>query len=183
MGFDICPYWLASTLEGRLRRSLHDPAQILRSYVKEGDTAIDIGCGPGFFTMPMAELVGNSGKVIAVDVQEKMLQRVMGKARQQGLDLVIVPHKCQETQIGLTEKADFILTFWVVHEVPDAKKLITEIASMLKPGGRYLLVEHIFVPKFKYNKFLKYAGEAGLQQAGEVKAKFSRGMLFTLPQL
>ncbi|MGE5415782.1 MAG: class I SAM-dependent methyltransferase [Acidobacteriota bacterium] len=181
MGFDICPYWLASALEGGLRRSLHDPQEILAPYVNSGDTAVDIGCGPGFFTMKMAELVGNNGRVIAVDVQEKMLQRMMGTAEKQGLDSRIVPHKCKETQVGLMEKADFVLTFWMVHEVPDAKKLIMEIASMLKPGGKFLLVEHVFVPKSIYKKFLRYAEEAGLKPVAEVKAKFSRGMLFDLP--
>ncbi|MGE5403832.1 MAG: class I SAM-dependent methyltransferase [Candidatus Saccharibacteria bacterium] len=182
MGFDVCPYWLSFILENGLRRAMHDPQEILAPYVKPGDAAVDIGCGPGYFTLPMAELVGDSGKVIAVDVQEKMLQRMMGHAWKKGVDSRIIPHKCQETQVGLTEKADFVLTFWMVHEVPDAQKLITEIASMLKPGGKYLLVEHLFVPKFQYNKFLKYAGEVGLQQVGEVKAKFSRGMLFTLSE-
>ncbi len=70
----VCPAELAGSLDNRMRRLLQNPLKILRPYVQEGMTALDVGCGPGFFTLPMAQLVGSSGRVIAADLQRRCSQ-------------------------------------------------------------------------------------------------------------
>ena len=69
----VCPSWLAFVLNNPLRKLLQNPEKILKGLVQEGQTAVDLGCGPGFFTLPLARMVGESGRVIAVDLQSKML--------------------------------------------------------------------------------------------------------------
>jgi ubiquinone/menaquinone biosynthesis C-methylase UbiE len=72
-------------LDNPIRRLIHKPQKILGGYIESGQTVLDIGCGPGTFSLAMAEIVGESGKVIAVDVQEEMLQIVREKAARHGL--------------------------------------------------------------------------------------------------
>ena len=72
MADHICPWWMGYLLANPLRRLLEEPEKLIGPFVKEGMTVVDYGCGMGFFTLPMARLVGPGGKVIAVDVQEKM---------------------------------------------------------------------------------------------------------------
>jgi ubiquinone/menaquinone biosynthesis C-methylase UbiE len=69
----VCPHRAAFILDNWIRRLFQNPVKIVGEYVKEGDTVIDFGCGPGFFSIPLARLVGEKGKVFAVDLQEEML--------------------------------------------------------------------------------------------------------------
>jgi len=63
----VCPVERAGRLNNRIRRWLQNPQKIVRPYVKEGITVLDMGCGPGFFSIDMAQMVGKSRRVIAVD--------------------------------------------------------------------------------------------------------------------
>jgi len=70
----VCPAWLGHFLANPIRKLIHPPQKILSPYVREGMTVLDIGCGMGFFRISLAQMVGPNGKVIWVDMQEKMLQ-------------------------------------------------------------------------------------------------------------
>ena len=140
----ICPAEKAGSLDNRLRRLIQNPQKILAPYVKKGMTVLDVGCGPGFFSIDMAYMVGEPGRVIAADLQEEMLQRVSAKIKGTALENRMTLHKCDSTRIGLNEKVDFVLLFYVVHEVSNAEELFGEIATLLKPGGRVLIVEPPF---------------------------------------
>src|SRR5512135_861184 len=80
-----CPAWLSFTLTNVFRRMAQDPVRILRPFLRDGDTALDIGSGPGFFTVPMARMVGEHGLVVAVDVQQEMLDRTRRRAERAGV--------------------------------------------------------------------------------------------------
>jgi len=140
----VCPVKLARGLDNRIRKLLQDPNKILKPFVKEGMTALDFGCGPGYFTMGMAKLVGDSGKVIAADLQEGMLDKVRNKFLGTEFESRIQIHKCSENEIGLREKVDFALAFFVIHEVPDQINLFKEIKNILNPGGIFFVIEPIF---------------------------------------
>ena len=77
----VCPVERAGGLDNRVRTLLQNPQKILGNYVKEGMTALDLGCGPGFFSIGMARIVGESGLVIATDLQEGMLQKLKMKCK------------------------------------------------------------------------------------------------------
>jgi ubiquinone/menaquinone biosynthesis C-methylase UbiE len=177
----ICPWWLASGLDNPIRRLIHNPEKMLGGYIESGQTVLDIGCGPGTFTIAMAKMVGDTGKVIAVDVQNEMLQIVRKKAAKEGLESRIITHKSEPNRIGIEEKVDFALAFYMVHEVPDAEAFLKDISTLLKPKGKLLIVEpklHVSASSFK--KTLEAAQLAGLKGISEPKIRFSRSVLFQL---
>lgn len=175
----VCPAWLSSMLDNKLRKIFHDPEKILSAYIQKGNTAVDIGCGPGFFTIAMANLVGETGRVIAVDLQEKMLARLRARAVDNGVIDRIAFHQCGPDDIGLNEKADFVLAFWMVHEVPDSERLFKQIRDILKPGGIFLFVEpKMHVSASRFNRDVEKASAIGLKPSGEVTISLSRAMLF-----
>lgn len=175
---DVCSYKRAWALDTWVRNYIHSPYKIFGDYIKEGQTALDLGCGPGFFSLPMAEMVGETGKVISVDIQEEMLQMLRDKSESAGLKSRIIPHKSQPDKIGISEMVDFALAFYMVHEVPDKKSFLSEVVSHLKPDGKLLIVEPKFhVSKPDFDSTLKVAQSAGLKQISEPKVLFSRAAL------
>jgi len=140
----VCPAELAGTLDNVLRKLAHNPRKILKPFLEKGMTVLDFGCGPGFFSVEIARMVGENGRVIAADIQQGMLNRVAGKVKDTFLENRIELHLCEADKTGITEKVDFILAFYVVHEVPDREKLITELKSILKPEGKLLIIEPWF---------------------------------------
>ena len=124
---------------------------------------MELGCGPGFFTIDIAQMVGNSGQVIAVDLQEGMLQKVRNKIKKTEFEERIILHRCDENKIGISENVDFVLLFYMVHEVRDKESLFDEIESILKPNGQVLIVEPPFhVSKKAFEDTIKKANDAGL---------------------
>src|SRR5690242_16036997 len=85
MGHRVCPWWIGYFLLGPLRRWRQDPRTILAPYMREGMTVLEPGPGMGFFTLEIARLAGPAGRVIAVDIQEKMLARLKRRATKHGL--------------------------------------------------------------------------------------------------
>ena len=119
----ICPSELSGGLDNQPRRLTQNPRKILKPYISEGMKVLDLGCGPGFFSIEIAKMVNESGKVIAADLQEGMLKRVTRKIKGTELEQRVMLHKCQDGTIGITEKVDFIFAFYMVHEVPDQDRL------------------------------------------------------------
>ncbi len=140
----VCPVWVGYLLSSPLRKLIQNPEKILSPHVKPGMTVVDVGCAMGFFSIPMAGMVGPSGRVVCVDIQEKMLQSLKKRAVKAGVDAAMEYRLCVNGALGLEDLdqgVDFILAFAVVHEVPDPAKLFAETFRALKPGGRFLLCE------------------------------------------
>ncbi|MHB8808991.1 MAG: class I SAM-dependent methyltransferase [Desulfobulbaceae bacterium] len=171
----ICPVSHAGTLDNRLRRWVQDPRQILAPIIKEGMTVLDLGCGPGFFTLEIARMVGPSGRVIASDLQEGMLEKIRAKIRGTDLAPRIILHRCREDRVGVTEKADFVLAFYMVHEVRDQGAFYREVGSILKPGGQVLVVEPpLHVSKKAFAATLNTAEAAGFMTTPGPKVFLSK---------
>lgn len=178
-GEHVCPWWLAYTFDNPLRRLVHNPEKMLGKYIKEGDTAIDIGCGMGHFSIGMAKLVGEKGRVVSVDLQKEMLERVRRRAEKKGLISRLTLHKCGPDKLGISEDADFALGFWMVHEVRNKESFFEEVAAFLRPGAHFLLVEpkmHVTEPYFR--KLIDIAVNTGLKSCSEERINLSRAMLF-----
>ncbi len=158
----VCPVELSGSLDNRLRRRFQNPQKILRPYLRQGMTVLDVGCGPGFFSLDMARMVGGSGQVIAVDLQQGMLDKLKAKIEGTELESRIRLHLASATRIGLTEQVDFVLLFYMVHEVSDKTSFFAELFSILKSESSALLVEppfHVSAPAFQ--KTLLSAQAAG----------------------
>ncbi len=148
----ICPVERAGALDTRYRRWTQSPKRLLKPFVSRGMLAVDLGCGPGVYTLEMARMVGENGKVIAADIQEGMLQIVRKKIRDTPLEKIIELHKTSQETLGLSLQADFILAFYVLHEIPGKKNLYQELYALLKPQGKLLIIEpkgHVTKQEFK----------------------------------
>ncbi|GBF32373.1 methyltransferase type 11 [Desulfocucumis palustris] len=174
----ICPVEMAGGLDNRIRRWFQNPRKILKPYVKDGMTALDLGCGPGFFSIDMAKMVGDSGRVIAADLQPGMLQKVRNKIKGTVFEKRITLHKCEENKIGVTEKADFVLAFYMVHEVPNQVKFFEEIKSVLNPDGNVFIIEPKFhVSKKAFENMVSSLKKAGFEIIGEPRILMSRAII------
>jgi len=140
-GAHVCPWWLAYTFDNPLRRVIHPAEKILGRYVSEGMTALDVGCGFGHFAIGMAKLVKGSGRVIALDIQEKMLEKTMARAEKKGLSHIVRPHLAGTSDLNLTEPVDFALAANVLHEMADLPGLVRQTAALLKPGCCFYVME------------------------------------------
>jgi ubiquinone/menaquinone biosynthesis C-methylase UbiE len=171
----VCPVERAGALDFAFRKLLQNPHKILRPYIKEGMTVLDLGCGPGFFTLEMARLAGSSGKVIAADLQEGMLEKLKAKIQDTAMASRIQFHRCLADRIGLAEKTDFIMVFYMHHEVPDQARFLAEIRSLLKQGGKVLLAEPKWhVTRDEFQKAIGVMEQAGFAVLERPKIRFSR---------
>ncbi|HVN06915.1 MAG TPA: class I SAM-dependent methyltransferase [Bryobacteraceae bacterium] len=144
MAHKVCPWWVGYFLASPLRRLAYDPAKILAPYVREGMTVLEPGPGMGFFTLELARMVGPSGRVIAVDVQPRMLDRLKRRVTDAGLAERVDIRLVKGDSLGtgdLAGSADFVLAFAMVHEVPSPESFFNEAARALKPGACMLLAE------------------------------------------
>lgn len=144
MADHVCPFWVGYLLSSPIRKLWHNPEKILEPYLEQGMKVLDIGCAMGFFSLPMARMVGKSGKVFGIDIQEKIISCLKKRAKKAGLLDRINTHVCSQRSLCLDEldgEIDFALAFAVVHEVPDSSSFFPEIYRLLKPAGRMLMAE------------------------------------------
>jgi ubiquinone/menaquinone biosynthesis C-methylase UbiE len=175
----VCPWWGGYFIDNRLRRFLHKPEMIVAPYVKQGTRVMDFGCGMGFFSIALAKMVGDSGSVIAVDLQKRMLDVLQKRALRAGVGDRIRTHQCERDSIGIEEPVDFALAFWSIHEVPDARSLLGEIQRCLADGGRLLVAEpkgHVSATEFE--EMVDVAQDVGLEPEESLQIRLSRATVF-----
>lgn len=144
MGHHVCPVWIGYLLLSPLRKIFESPEKRLGPFVSPGITVLEPGCGMGYFTLPLAQMVGTSGKVVAADIQEKMLAKVRKRAAKSGLDSRIETRLATGDSLAvddLASQVDFAAALHLVHELPDQASFFEQIYGALKPGGRFLVVE------------------------------------------
>ncbi len=174
----VCPWWFCFTFDNILRKLFHNPESLLAPFITRGATVMDIGAGMGYFTIPLARMVGDSGKVIAVDLQQEMLTAIFNRARKARLAERIIFHQCTAEKIGVTEPIDFCLAFWMLHEVPDQHSFLGEISAILKSNGFLLLVEpRLHVTRDNFMISVDAARAAGLSVIDWPEVRFSYSVL------
>ncbi len=171
----VCPVELASTLDSKVRRWFQNPHDILAPFVHVGMKVLDVGCGPGYFSIELAKLVGATGHVISADLQEGMLQKLSQKIKGTLLEPRITLVQCQQDHINVAEEVDFVLAFYMVHEVPDKAALFRQLRALLKKNGTMLLVEPklFHVSRKDFEATLGVAVNAGFTVSEGPKLLFS----------
>lgn len=174
----VCPHQIAFTPDNWIRRLFQNSAKLLAEYIREGDTVVDMRCGPWFFSIDMAKMVGEGGNVIAGDLQAGMLNCVKEKALRHGVADRMTYHQCRADGIGLECAADFMLAFYMVHETPDPRSFFEEIETMLKAGGKLLVVEpKMHVSQTSFDAMVEDATNAGLRIVDYPTGKGGRTVL------
>ena len=179
----VCPWWFGYFLANPLRRFAHDPQKIFAPHVRPGMTVLDLGPGMATFTLDLARFAGPEGRVVAADVQPRMLAQVEKRAAKAGL-----LHRIETRLVDddgawakdLAGKVDFALAFYMVHEVEDAPAFFALVRSTLAPGGRLLVVEpKMHVSTCAYAGSVEAARAAGLEIVEYPKIARSRAVLFS----
>ncbi|MBN1130166.1 MAG: class I SAM-dependent methyltransferase [Chitinispirillaceae bacterium] len=167
----VCPWWIGYLLISPLRRLMQDPWKILSPYVRPDMTVLEIGPGMGYFTIPLARMTGPRGRVVSVDIQEKMLATLRKRADRAGLSDRIETRLIQADSLGVADlecRFDFALAFAVVHEVPDQAVLFRELHAALKPGGALLIADpRSHFSEKEYKHALDLSADAGFEKTGE----------------
>lgn len=150
-----CPWWLGWALASPIRRLVEKPEKLLAGFIVPGSQVLEVGPGMGFFTMYLAEQVGPEGRVHCVDVEERMLRALGHRLRRRGLDGRVALRQCEPTTLGtgdLCGTIDCAVLIHVLHELPDPRAALQEIAASLKPGGILVLIEppgHVHKQQFE----------------------------------
>lgn len=140
----VCPWWLGYVLASPIRRLFEKPEELLEAIVSPGMTVLEPGCGMGFFSIPLARLVGPSGKVVCVDLQPQMIEGVRRRAAKAGLTDRIQGFVCGPTDLGIGDWAgriDVAVAIHMLHEVPDQAGFLRQVHDALKPGGHLYVRE------------------------------------------
>jgi ubiquinone/menaquinone biosynthesis C-methylase UbiE len=177
----VCPFWVGYFLICPIRKWFENPKKILSAYVTEGMNVLDAGCAMGFFSLPLSKMVGPKGKVVCVDVQDKMIDKLRKRAGKPGLLDRIETRVCTSGSLGiddLRDKIDFALASAVIHEVPEPSSFFSEIYKSLKRGGRFLIIE----PKGRvtaenFEETISLAGNCGLKTIERTIIRGSRSVL------
>eukprot|EP00727_Mastigamoeba_balamuthi_P001276 m51a1_g11145 hypothetical protein (1274) ;mRNA; r:208090-219161 len=185
---DVCPYWVGFLIDNPLRRRLLGTDALLRRCVSPGMSCADLGCGHGANTIAMALLVGDSGRVRSLDVQQRMLDRTRSRVDASGLgqrvQTVLVGRQGIAEALGGPASLDVALLSCVLHEIPDCRGALSDVYSSLRPGGRMILIEPpVHVPASLLAVEAATAVEVGFRGVERVPAGLFNALLFTKPAL
>ena len=181
----ICPWWLGYLLLSPLRKLWQNPKKILGPHIAPEMTGLDVGCGMGYFSLEMARLVGDRGKVVCVDLQAKMISGLERRAKRAGFSERIDTRLCTAESLGLEdlkERIDFALLFAVLHETPSQESFLVEVHTALRPDTRCLLAEPKgHVNRASFDKSTAIAEEIGFEILEEPQMGRSHAVLLHRP--
>jgi ubiquinone/menaquinone biosynthesis C-methylase UbiE len=166
MSHCVCPWWLGYLLLAPMRRISQPPKRILGPFVRPGMLVVEPGCGMGFFTLDLARMVSPRGRVVAVDLQPKMLAGLRRRVARAGLEGTVEIRQARPDRLGIDDLAgqvDVVPAIYVVHELQDAAAFFAEVARALKPEGTLLVLEPpLHVSRAVFESSLALAVGAGL---------------------
>jgi SAM-dependent methyltransferase len=181
-----CPGWAAPFMASPLRRLLENPEKLLGPWVEPGMTILDVGCATGFFSLPLARMTGEEGRVLCVDVEPRMVKGLVRRATKANLIDRIEPILCGEDDLGLSGHAgavDLAVAIHALHELPDIEHGLRQIAAALKPGGRLLVIEPAgHVPREAWDFELGAARGVGFTVARQLSLRRRYGALLDKPR-
>ncbi|HEY6952527.1 MAG TPA: methyltransferase domain-containing protein [Bacteroidota bacterium] len=114
-----------------------------RAGFTSGQTILDIGCGPGYASLDLAEIVGPAGKVVAIDKSRRFLDALGSTQRQRGLTNIVTNELDLDSAILPAIKADGAWARWIFAFVRHPRELLARAAKLLNPGGVFVIHEYI----------------------------------------
>jgi len=175
----ICPVSKAKKLNSWWRKMIHSPKRLLKKYIRKGNTVVDMGCGPGLFTLGIAKMIGKTGKIYAVDIQKEMLELTKEQINKTNISTPIEYILCNNSFPKIAEYVDFILAFFVVHELPSMSEFFKLAYQKLKPGGFCYIAEPIFhVNEKEFQDTLEIAKTTGFKLKEFPRVLLSRVVVF-----
>ena len=185
MADHTCPVWAGYLMASPIRKLRQNPVRILGDHVNNGMHVLDVGCAMGFFSLPMAEMVGQTGRVICVDIQQKMLDVLKKRAKKKHLQERMTFRLCNDRSLGLdglTDTIDFALMFAVVHELDEPETAMRDVFHSMRVGGKLLLAEptgHVTEDGFQQTEQLAEA--AGFVMVARPVIRRSHAVLMEKP--
>jgi ubiquinone/menaquinone biosynthesis C-methylase UbiE len=139
----IIEYIEFAILINPLRRVFQNPEKILKEIgLRDAMHVIDLGCGPGYLTIPAAKIVGPSGRVYAVDVNERYLRYVRKKMEEHGLDnIILLNTEAWRLDAIPPNTVDICLMFLSLHHFSKKRESIYEVIEKLKKGGTLVIYD------------------------------------------
>ena len=126
----------------RLRDFLRPPSARLREVgIMPDSTILDYGCGPGSFSVAAAELVGDRGKVYAMDIHPLAVQQTHKLAKEKGLKNVEATRSDRATGLP-DEHIDLVMMSDVLHDLSRPDEILVELHRVLKPSGSLAVADH-----------------------------------------
>jgi len=158
-----CPWWLSFILENPYMEWVAGSSLLIkRAVLKTGMSVLDVGCGPGRLTIPFARYVGSTGKVVALDIQENMLQKLEKRIKDNSLtNIETVLGGAGEGKLQDENSIDCAFLVTALGEISDKEKALKEIYNVLKPWGILSITEVFPDPDYQRSKtVLRLANKA-----------------------
>lgn len=178
----VCPWWFTPVFDNPLRQLIQPPGKTLESVVWRGQRVLDLGCGMGFFALEAARRVGADGTVVAVDIQQESLDRLIRRAERAGLADRIETSRQDATDLDLAGPVDAAYAVWSLHEMSRVDAVADRLARLLPTGGRMLIVEPLLhVSERRFGSILEAFRDAGFVPGARVRGGLSRGLILAAP--
>lgn len=162
------PALIVRFIDNPIRRRLQPPAKVVDWIgVQERMCVLEIGPGPGTFTLEAAKRVGEQGKVFAIDIQSPVISRLGTRLQNEGITNV-TPKVASAYDLPFPNRAfDRVFMIAVLAEIPEKKKALLEIKRVLKDGGLLAVGEFLPDPDYPRRKtVIQWCEDAGFKLAG-----------------
>jgi SAM-dependent methyltransferase len=171
-----CPASLSWLVDDAIRRRYMRPV-LARIGIRPGERVLELGPGPGAFTVGAAECAGPTGRLIAVDIQPQMIAQVEARVREAGLTNVethVSSAYNLPVEDGTVDRA-FLIT--VLPEIPDPARALAELHRVLRPGGVLSITEEFYDPDYLFASETVRLAEAG---GFRLEKRFGNFLVYTL---
>jgi ubiquinone/menaquinone biosynthesis C-methylase UbiE len=144
-----CPAALSWLVDNSLRRTYMRPV-LDRTGIRAGERVLELGPGPGAFTVGAAERVGPEGSLVAVNIQAEMIAQVDQRVQQAGLTNVET-HVASAYQLPIVDQSvDRAFLITVLPEIPDRRRALSKLHRVLRPGGVLSITEEFYDPDYLF---------------------------------